>query len=1607
MDCKFTPFVFFLVITSTLYTFTTGNIINFKAEVTSQTTGRVKYNVLHTKDPPPNVKYIIEYCFKNSTNCKSLYMQGKQTTFFKFIGGIKFHTTYKFRVSSNVYPSTQWLTVAADIKTFILNSEMKLFYKDAFKKSFKTLLPSGFIMAREINVIRAEKIESWVDVSYEIFYPKSSNVAAIDISNSFELSKIGNISSYLRSVNVTEMDFCTNGKSVCDVKSLCYNKDASYYCKCKLGYIDISHDPNLFPGKLCVINTAPPTYTKMWSVGREKVVVSCKPPRTHKAQGKVIQFEVQWKNNSGVFITTGSQFFKANPLQNKLELTGLTGYHYYDVRVRAITTRGPGKWSKEWSFHMVSDLYQLEFEIELFDQPESYDGLIQSHVHKTVSDLISFAVKYEKELNITEVVAYKSELISQQKIKIWNKIFFTKKALERMKSITGQLHDYKKLLIKPLSLNLKVPAVGMIIESSIKVKDYSECRDANTRCSSINGCQEILGSYKCVCPRLTVDVSKSFKVPTGTVCRQISEPLEFRASLQDRKTVRLSWKVPKNLRDSRIEFWFVLRSKKAGDSVYTAKRVYPPSGNVSDPNYLIFYNREIEAGITHSFRVTTQVAKQYGKWSKWLKMATSDYVFKAEFYLFSTIMYTYDLIDTETQIYSQLIAHVYNAVDSTLKQPLPQFIAAGEAEIKRANENNTDSTDVVVSVSLFFDPKSRVDESYIENMFLNSPARHNEKFIDYEKTIILDYDECESKWNECNISASCVNQSPGYICICFEDFKDWSDVYLLPPGTVCVPEDYTTTISTTTEDLTTASLTTTILTTETKVIKKGDRNEAGSDKGVEDISDEDSIYGGSDAFEQDLTSNYETPNTKDEEVIYYDTVLDKDKIEQDKHTYDYYESGKISDYNERTSVENNQLEIKNPLTNNKKEFSSENNKNVPLNSIPMTRYRTRPITTITTRNPLPMTKILIFGRGVDKTTILVTWKRQTKLIQGKQLRELRYIFRYKVKGTIEWIQNEVSAQISSLTFKSLMPNVIYEFCVAEQWTKEFKPHTSFSIPIEVRLVVHTFLVHLHISDVPASSSGISYLRKGSQQYEYLNYISSKYVNDVLSLRDLRAQFPTILFGSTDGEVTFNRHPDESLTAFVKIFLTPRKSLKAKLIQQAFQTFQSRIKSELNIKFWLVSDIDECGSQKLNDCPHSSICTNTEGSYYCSCMTGYYDDSSFYFLLAGRYCNVPTTTTLFITSTEPRRDTTVNDEENRRKLFLHNNGTFKSKVKVLRGDCLPGQYEVGYICEETMMYQGLLDVVQPPNELKTDSVIEVESMEETLNLKLDEILSKTYFEERYVTSKVKSMKAMKNNKGFHAMFITTIKKQSFKRIRRQVNIFEIEPEPVDNIDHKNIYNNMSNDNVVPQTQISLNAFNETSQSPYYVKQEKIPLTKAYNKPIPNENIKITRENLQSSINLLLSKNPEMRTGTLMTKEGAKSTFVVKNLQMIDVNECSNTILNDCDVTHGKCTNTDGSFMCSCRYTKNLDLKRPGRNCAKLKFTPEKSSFSKVDVKSKDSKNKIDENLPHENKAALMAIWTICGVLFFIIIAAVLQCKNITKKMKRDKKLSIYEFILAYF
>ena len=37
--------------------------------------------------------------------------------------------------------------------------------------------------------------------------------------------------------------------------------------------------------------------------------------------------------------------------------------------------------------------------------------------------------------------------------------------------------------------------------------------------------------------------------------------------------------------------------------------------------------------------------------------------------------------------------------------------------------------------------------------------------------------------------------------------------------------------------------------------------------------------------------------------------------------------------------------------------------------------------------------------------------------------------------------------------------------------------------------------------------------------------------------------------------------------------------------------------------FLYSDIDECASDALNNCHHNATCTDTDGSYTCTCKSG--------------------------------------------------------------------------------------------------------------------------------------------------------------------------------------------------------------------------------------------------------------------------------------------------------------------------------------------------------------------------------------------------------------------
>jgi len=52
---------------------------------------------------------------------------------------------------------------------------------------------------------------------------------------------------------------------------------------------------------------------------------------------------------------------------------------------------------------------------------------------------------------------------------------------------------------------------------------------------------------------------------------------------------------------------------------------------------------------------------------------------------------------------------------------------------------------------------------------------------------------------------------------------------------------------------------------------------------------------------------------------------------------------------------------------------------------------------------------------------------------------------------------------------------------------------------------------------------------------------------------------------------------------------------------------SVIQTHVKLMQSLITEIDECENEELNDCDPNALCTNTEGSYVCRCRGGYTGD----------------------------------------------------------------------------------------------------------------------------------------------------------------------------------------------------------------------------------------------------------------------------------------------------------------------------------------------------------------------------------------------------------------
>ena len=93
--------------------------------------------------------------------------------------------------------------------------------------------------------------------------------------------------------------------------------------------------------------------------------------------------------------------------------------------------------------------------------------------------------------------------------------------------------------------------------------------------------------------------------------------------------------------------------------------------------------------------------------------------------------------------------------------------------------------------------------------------------------------------------------------------------------------------------------------------------------------------------------------------------------------------------------------------------------------------------------------------------------------------------------------------------------------------------------------------------------------------------------------------------SENGDLKIKRIPSSSYIVFPTTDICEIKFKIIKLIPSSIYNFFKL--PCFALLFILFLDINECSNISFNTCDPNANCTNTDGSYICTCLDGYYGD----------------------------------------------------------------------------------------------------------------------------------------------------------------------------------------------------------------------------------------------------------------------------------------------------------------------------------------------------------------------------------------------------------------
>nr|CAB3262695.1 uncharacterized protein LOC100181918 [Phallusia mammillata] len=754
--------------------------LNLTAQAMSKSRVKLEWKMPRNINSRFIPRYFVQHSPINRPDRRIVNTTSKGSIPRSYVTGLSSHYIYKFRVaavnSKHTGVFSEWVQIPLDVKRVVMSLiVVRKSDQIKFEGSLNKILPLSYLGHEKIN--STEIRNGNLKIYYNLDFDVNSNISSSKVKTSFEWKWVKELTSYTKRIKVYERNACREDDVKCHAKATCTNMHGTYKCKCPDEMIDTGITGYRFPGLQCKLNTGPPASVSVEVVTPNVVRINIRRPA--KIEGNLLNYQVEGRSLSdldeeNILIDVNGKTFSMSE-----DVGDLIPNSVYEFRARAVTSVKEGAWSPWKRVTTVCYTFEMIFAFTLDEGIDDYQA-IRNEAHEKINKYVATKTRPIRVVTVTHHNVTASNFIGDGSVRVQS-VIHTKPPAARMDGNDVMLNLQNSL--ESLFRTGFDTKLGILDSQSVIVTDINECGTKREDCYG-NRCINLPGTFTCRCPHGNIDVSADYTLLRGRKCLRFDAPTSFSVSLNDPRTILLSWKLPPDMRKKQLNFWFYVQWRRKGSSAsLQSRKVVMDGKNFTSEDFVMTYKvRKLQMNVIYECRVASANNHDNGTFTTWKSVKTSNFIYVAKLNL-TGIVYHGELSNSNHPRAVKTAGMVRKLMDRILVNHLQSYMATGKVDFIPGVEDRTFGI-----ANLFFDSKSRVEPQQISHTFKHSTVFEDELRLDTAAIGITDFNECNTTWEDCSAHAQCVNEAPGYKCVCKADYIDRSEHNKLPPGRVCLTE---------------------------------------------------------------------------------------------------------------------------------------------------------------------------------------------------------------------------------------------------------------------------------------------------------------------------------------------------------------------------------------------------------------------------------------------------------------------------------------------------------------------------------------------------------------------------------------------------------------------------------------------------------------------------------------------------------------------------------------------------------------------------------------------------------------------------------------------------